>query len=85
MRCEDCRDAISARTDGEDPGVEPGAVDRHLDACAACRAFVEQAPHVTRLARIRPAEELPDELRELLAALDAGESRPAPRQSRGGV
>jgi predicted anti-sigma-YlaC factor YlaD len=82
MRCEDCRDAISARMDGEDPGVEPGTVDRHLDGCAACRAFAERAAHVTRLARIRPAEELPDVLPGLLAALDAGESRPAPPRSR---
>jgi predicted anti-sigma-YlaC factor YlaD len=81
MRCEDFRDAISARMDGEDPGVEPGAVERHLDGCAACRAFSERAAHVTRLARIRPAEDAPDVLPGLLAALDAGESRPAPRRT----
>jgi predicted anti-sigma-YlaC factor YlaD len=81
MRCEDCRDAISARMDGEDPGVEPGVVERHLDGCAACRAFSERAAHVTRMARIRPAEEFPDVLPGLLAALDAGESRPAPRRT----
>jgi predicted anti-sigma-YlaC factor YlaD len=81
MRCEDFRDAISARMDGEDPGVEPGAVERHLDGCAACRAFSERAAHVTRLARIRPAEDVPDVLPGLLAALDAGESRPAPRRT----
>jgi predicted anti-sigma-YlaC factor YlaD len=78
MRCEDCRDAISAEMDGEDPGTEPGAVDRHLEGCAACRAFAERAAHVTRLARIRPAEQLPDLLPGLLAALDAGESPAAP-------
>jgi predicted anti-sigma-YlaC factor YlaD len=82
MRCEDCRDAISARMDGEDTGVEPGVVEHHLEGCAACRAFSERAAHVTRLTRIRPAEDLPDVLPGLLAALDAGESRPAPRRTR---
>lgn len=67
--------------DGEDPGVEPAAVERHLDGCTACRAFSERAAQVTRLARIRPAEDLPDVLPGLLAALDAGESRPAPRRT----
>jgi predicted anti-sigma-YlaC factor YlaD len=80
MRCEDCRDAISARMDGEAPGVEDGAVERHLTGCAACRAFADRAPHVTRLTRVRPAEDLPDVLPGLLAALDAGESRPAPQR-----
>jgi predicted anti-sigma-YlaC factor YlaD len=78
MRCEDCRDAISARMDGEDPGAAAGEVERHLEGCAACRAFSDRAAHVTRLARIRPAEDLPDVLPGLLAALDAGESRPTP-------
>jgi predicted anti-sigma-YlaC factor YlaD len=80
MRCEDCRDAISARMDGEDPGVAADAVERHLAGCAACRAFADRAAHVTRMARIRPAEDHPDVLPGLLAALDAGESRPTPRR-----
>jgi predicted anti-sigma-YlaC factor YlaD len=81
MRCEDCRDAISARLDGEDPGVsgaDAGAVDRHLEGCAACRTFADRAAHVTRLTRLRPAEDLPDVLPGLLDALDAGESRAEP-------
>ncbi|TWF81839.1 putative anti-sigma-YlaC factor YlaD [Pseudonocardia hierapolitana] len=81
MRCEDFRDAISARMDGEDPGMEAAEVERHLAGCAGCRAFSERAAHVTRLARIRPAEDHPDVLPGLLAALDAGESRPAPRRT----
>ena len=80
MRCEDCRDAISTRMDGETPADDAGAVEHHLAGCAACRTFADRAAHVTRLARIRPAEDLPDVLPGLLAALDAGESRPAPRR-----
>jgi predicted anti-sigma-YlaC factor YlaD len=77
MRCEDCREAISARLDGEElPDGAPGAdadaaVDRHLDGCAECRDFAERAAYVTRLARIRPAEPTPDLLPGILAALDA--------------
>jgi predicted anti-sigma-YlaC factor YlaD len=81
MRCEDWRDAISARMDGEDSGIEADAIERHLVGCAACRAFAERAPHITRLARVRPAEDVPDVLPGLLAALDAGVSRPAPRRT----
>ena len=81
MRCEDCRDAISARMDGEDPEVAADAVEGHLAGCAACHAFADRAAHVTRLARIRPAENHPDVLPELIAALDAGAFRPVPRRT----
>lgn len=47
--CETFRDAISARLDGE--GTEPdGALDRHLDDCAECRAYADDAALVTRMA-----------------------------------
>jgi predicted anti-sigma-YlaC factor YlaD len=76
MRCEDCREAISARLDGEElTDVEPAAdldaaVDEHLDDCAECREFAERAARITRLARIRPAEPTPDLLPGILAALE---------------
>jgi predicted anti-sigma-YlaC factor YlaD len=89
MRCEDCRDAISARMDGEDPGAGPGsdvtAVEDHLAACAPCRAFADRAARITRLTRLRPAGDAdgaPDLVPGLLAALDAGDARPAPPRER---
>jgi predicted anti-sigma-YlaC factor YlaD len=88
MRCEDCRDAISARMDGEDsPGLgEPGVVDAtveaHLTTCATCRTFVDRAAHVTRLARIRPADPVPDVLPGLLAALDSSSITERPTATR---
>jgi predicted anti-sigma-YlaC factor YlaD len=78
MRCEECRDAISARMDGEDAGVAAEEVERHLGGCARCRGFADRAAHVTRLTRIRPAEPDHDVLPALLVALDAGAARPAP-------
>ncbi|MBB5433858.1 zf-HC2 domain-containing protein [Nocardiopsis composta] len=36
MRCIDCRTALSAELDGEDPGSGPGAVRRHLGDRPSC-------------------------------------------------
>ncbi|HUN37390.1 MAG TPA: zf-HC2 domain-containing protein [Trebonia sp.] len=52
MRCDRFRAAISARIDGEDPGLLGGALDAHLRACAGCRAWQERAHVVTRRARL---------------------------------
>ncbi|HEY4421342.1 MAG TPA: hypothetical protein VGN22_17590 [Pseudonocardia sp.] len=63
LDCRQCREAVSARLDGEDP---PGGVagaeraEAHLSTCSACRAFVDDAAHITRLARIRPVEDVVD-------------------------
>lgn len=37
--CERCREALSARMDGEDPGLSDIALDVHLTTCAQCRRF----------------------------------------------
>ncbi|MFI5844046.1 zf-HC2 domain-containing protein [Catenuloplanes sp. NPDC051500] len=47
--CETFREAVSARLDGEDTGLG-GALDRHLDGCAECRAYADDAALVTRMA-----------------------------------
>ncbi len=84
MRCEHYREAISARMDGEDvpelgtPSEADAAVEEHLAGCAGCRAYADRAAHVTRLARIRPAEPGPDLLPGVLAATPDG----PPRRSR---
>ena len=52
MQCDRFREAISARIDGEDPGLPDGALDAHLGACADCRAWQQQAHAVTRRARL---------------------------------
>lgn len=68
MACEDCRDAISARLDGEDLPGESEQVDAHVAGCAECRAFAERAARVTRLTRTRAAEPVPDLAAAVLAA-----------------
>lgn len=52
MECDRAREAISARIDGEDPGVPGGALEAHLDGCAACRGWQRRAHAVTRRARL---------------------------------
>ncbi|MFC6091974.1 zf-HC2 domain-containing protein [Saccharothrix lopnurensis] len=51
MDCETCREALSARLDGE---AEPGPaaeVDAHLGQCAACTRRRTRAQALTRTAR----------------------------------
>jgi predicted anti-sigma-YlaC factor YlaD len=52
MQCDRFREAVSARIDGEDPGLPHGALDAHLTACAGCRAWQQRAHAVTRRARL---------------------------------
>jgi predicted anti-sigma-YlaC factor YlaD len=52
MRCDGTRVAISARIDGEDPGVPDGAIEAHLATCAACRDWQQRAHAMTRRARL---------------------------------
>ena len=50
--CDRAREAISARIDGEDPGLPDDALDAHLATCAACREWQQRAHAVTRRARL---------------------------------
>ena len=43
MECDRAREAISARIDGEDPGVPGGALEAHLAGCDACRNWQQRA------------------------------------------
>ena len=52
MQCDRFREAISARIDGEDPGLPDAAIEAHLAGCAACRAWQQRAHAVTRRARL---------------------------------
>ncbi|HKR50872.1 MAG TPA: zf-HC2 domain-containing protein [Pseudonocardiaceae bacterium] len=68
MDCTQCREALSARLDGEESAPERDALDAHLVSCAACRRFAEQAARVTRLARTAVATQEPDVVAAVLAA-----------------
>ena len=69
MQCTPYREAVSARLDGESPGLPPGELDAHLDACPGCAAWARQAELVTRRARLASAPAVPDLTATVLAAL----------------
>jgi predicted anti-sigma-YlaC factor YlaD len=63
MECDRAREAISARIDGEDPGVAGEVIDAHLAGCGDCRAWQQRAYTVTRRARLGswlPGTSFPD-------------------------
>ncbi|MEA5363600.1 zf-HC2 domain-containing protein [Amycolatopsis sp., V23-08] len=60
MRCEECREGLSARLDGETEPGPPGAIDRHLDGCAACREWFTGAQRLRRAMLLRQAPAVPD-------------------------
>lgn len=79
MRCADCRDAASARLDGEDApdGTTFAEVDLHLASCAECTAWLDGATALHRAVRVRPAEAVADRTDAILAAVPAS-IRPRP-------
>lgn len=87
MKCDAYREAISARIDGEDVGLEPPAIDAHLATCAACRAWADAAIGVTRAARVGVAETVPDLSRSIMATarLAAASPRAGGVRSRAGT
>ena len=73
MICDQFREAVSARLDGEDPGLPTAMLDAHLATCPACATWATTAADVTRSSRVAPAETVPDRTREILtAAADHG-------------
>src|SRR4051794_41709847 len=69
MPCQTFREAISARLDGEPLGMPVQELDGHLDGCAACGRWADDAARVTRRARLAPAPPVPDLTATVLAAL----------------
>ena len=70
LPCDQARTALSARLDGEAPGVPAGTLARHVDGCAACADWLTRAEQVTRLVRVQPAR-VPDLTEAILAAVAA--------------
>lgn len=86
MRCDRCRETVSARLDGEAPDTGDGpesAVDAHLARCADCRAWADRAAAVTRLARTGAAQAGPDLADPVVAA--SRTLRPVVRRRRAGI
>lgn len=74
--CEDFRESLSARLDGEDDPAERAATDAHLAGCVACERWFEAAATVTRLARTSLVTHQVQVSDEVLAAA------PGPRRHR---
>lgn len=66
--CDTCREAVSARADGEAEPVPAEDTDAHLATCAECRRWQEDAAALTRALRVRPAAGVPDLVADVLAA-----------------
>lgn len=45
--CDRYREALSARLDGEDPGMSDEQIDSHVDACDECRVWADTAGALT--------------------------------------
>jgi predicted anti-sigma-YlaC factor YlaD len=71
MDCEQVREALSARIDGEEPPLPPEPVNAHVVTCAACAGWLVRAQHVTRAVRLQPVQ-VPDLTAAVLAAVAAG-------------
>ncbi|WFE53136.1 zf-HC2 domain-containing protein [Micromonospora sp. WMMD1155] len=76
MGCEQWREILSAQLDGEETPAEQARAEAHLDGCAACRRWYDQAAAVTRRTRVRLSAPVPDLSHVILATL------PTPRRER---
>jgi len=81
MNCDTCREAISARLDGETPGAPDDLIDTHLRSCAGCQNWATAAGELHRATRVRAAEWGPDLTAPILARIDA-EDKPATNAGR---
>jgi predicted anti-sigma-YlaC factor YlaD len=70
MRCDDVRVALSARLDGEDPGMPAAVLDAHAEDCPACGAWLARAERMKRALRVQVAD-VPDLTASVLAAVAA--------------
>ena len=76
--CAPMEAALSARADGEDPGMDADVVDAHLASCEACGTFVARTEELRWRVDALPAAVPPPDLGgRILAAVPAG---PAPRR-----
>ncbi len=74
--CEEAREAISARLDGEQSPFPVGPLDAHVVLCEACRDFEAAALAIGRRLSLRASRPVPDDLVETLVALMGPPQRP---------
>jgi predicted anti-sigma-YlaC factor YlaD len=59
MRCSIIREALSARLDGEDPGLPVHDIEVHLGTCDDCRAWALTAGALGRIVERAPRDGVP--------------------------
>ncbi|MFD1148651.1 zf-HC2 domain-containing protein [Saccharothrix hoggarensis] len=79
MDCQSCREALSARLDGEAEPVPAAETDAHLAQCLACTRWQASAQALTRAIRVRPVGPDPDLVDAVLAAAPPRHTALAPR------
>lgn len=80
MKCSQVRLALSARLDGEDPGLDPATLDDHLAGCAGCRQWQATATALTPMMRV--PDPAPDLTAAVLARLAVDRQVAAVKQGR---
>jgi len=69
--CEQVREAISAKLDGELESLPLAIVDGHLAECAKCRAWTLDVERLQRVARVSAAPAMSDDTARFVAAVQA--------------
>ena len=80
VKCEDVRESLSARIDGEAGMVPDDLVDAHVATCPGCTAWRQSALDLRAQAPLRA--DAPDLVGPVLAAVRADEARRAARRRR---
>ncbi|AZA09662.1 zf-HC2 domain-containing protein [Corynebacterium pseudopelargi] len=84
LSCEQVKAALSARLDGEDPGISEDVLDAHVDACEQCRAFYEQAAVLNRQLAFHQAQpQAPDLSAAILDGVESTFQQEAARRAAG--
>lgn len=79
VECSVCREAVSARLDGEESPATPAEVERHLAECDECRAWESRAAALSRELRVRAVPSTPDLTASVMQVLPAPAVRRWPR------
>lgn len=80
MTCEQIREALSARLDGEPTGLPGPLVDEHVTGCRGCAEWQRQAVALREAALLPDAA--PDLVASVLTTVRAEEARAAARRRR---
>jgi predicted anti-sigma-YlaC factor YlaD len=82
LTCQELVELVTDYLEGALPPEDRARVDAHLDACAGCRAYMEQMDLTLRVVRETAALERRPEVAGLLAAFrDWKGARPASRRN----